>query len=45
MSQEFVRNILKTVEEIDKPRSNLYKKFAQYRISQETDGEEREHAL
>ena len=31
-------NISKTAEEIDTPRSNLYKKLEQYRISQETDG-------
>jgi two-component system nitrogen regulation response regulator NtrX len=32
-------NISKTAEVIDTPRSNLYKKLEQYRISQETDGE------
>ena len=31
-------NISKTAEEIDTPRSNLYKKLEQYRISQATDG-------
>ena len=31
-------NISKTAEEIDTPRSNLYKKLEQYRISQDTDG-------
>ena len=31
-------NISKTAEVIDTPRSNLYKKLEQYRISQETDG-------
>lgn len=31
-------NISKTAEVIDTPRSNLYKKLDQYRISQETDG-------
>lgn len=31
-------NISKTAETIDTPRSNLYKKLEQYRISQETDG-------
>jgi two-component system nitrogen regulation response regulator NtrX len=31
-------NISKTAEEIDTPRSNLYKKLEQYQISQETDG-------
>ena len=30
-------NISKTAEEIDTPRSNLYKKLEQYNISQETD--------
>ena len=30
-------NISKTAEVIDTPRSNLYKKLEQYRISQETD--------
>jgi two-component system, NtrC family, nitrogen regulation response regulator NtrX len=31
-------NISKTAEAIDTPRSNLYKKLEQYRISQESDG-------
>ena len=31
-------NISRTAEEIDTPRSNLYKKLEQYRIRQETDG-------
>ena len=31
-------NISKTAESIDTPRSNLYKKLEQYRITQETDG-------
>ncbi|MYK88427.1 MAG: sigma-54-dependent Fis family transcriptional regulator, partial [Acidobacteria bacterium] len=31
-------NISRTAEEIDTPRSNLYKKLEQYRISQESDG-------
>ena len=31
-------NISKTAEVVDTPRSNLYKKLEQYRISQETDG-------
>jgi two-component system nitrogen regulation response regulator NtrX len=31
-------NISKTAEIIDTPRSNLYKKLEQYRISQQTDG-------
>ena len=31
-------NISKTAELIDTPRSNLYKKLEQYRISQDTDG-------
>jgi two-component system nitrogen regulation response regulator NtrX len=31
-------NISKTAEVIDTPRSNLYKKLEQYRISQEVDG-------
>ena len=31
-------NISKTAELIDTPRSNLYKKLDQYKISQETDG-------
>ena len=30
-------NISRTAEEIDTPRSNLYKKLEQYKISQETD--------
>ena len=36
--REFGWNISKTAEEIDTPRSNLYKKLEQYQISQETDG-------
>jgi two-component system nitrogen regulation response regulator NtrX len=36
--REFGWNISKTAEVIDTPRSNLYKKLEQYRISQETDG-------
>jgi two-component system nitrogen regulation response regulator NtrX len=36
--REFGWNISKTAEIIDTPRSNLYKKLEQYRISQETDG-------
>jgi two-component system nitrogen regulation response regulator NtrX len=36
--REFAWNISKTAEVIDTPRSNLYKKLEQYRISQETDG-------
>jgi two-component system nitrogen regulation response regulator NtrX len=36
--RENVWNISKTAEVIDTPRSNLYKKLEQYRISQETDG-------
>ena len=36
--REFGWNISKTAEEIDTPRSNLYKKLEQYNISQETDG-------
>ena len=31
-------NISKTAEDIDTPRSNLYKKLEQYQISQESDG-------
>jgi transcriptional regulator of acetoin/glycerol metabolism len=31
-------NISRTAELIGTPRSNLYKKLEQYRISQETDG-------
>jgi two-component system nitrogen regulation response regulator NtrX len=31
-------NISKTAEEVDTPRSNLYKKLEQYNIRQETDG-------
>ena len=31
-------NISRTAEAIDTPRSNLYKKLEQHRISQETDG-------
>ena len=31
-------NISKTAELVDTPRSNLYKKLEQYKISQETDG-------
>jgi len=31
-------NISRTAEEIDTPRSNLYKKLEQYRIRRETDG-------
>ena len=31
-------NISKTAEDIDTPRSNLYKKLEQYSIKQETDG-------
>jgi two-component system nitrogen regulation response regulator NtrX len=31
-------NISKTAEALDTPRSNLYKKIEQYRISQDTDG-------
>jgi len=31
-------NISKTAEVVDTPRSNLYKKLEQYKISQETDG-------
>ncbi len=36
--REFGWNISKTAEEIDTPRSNLYKKLEQYNIHQETDG-------
>ena len=36
--REFRWNISKTAEEIDTPRSNLYKKLEQYNIRQETDG-------
>ena len=36
--REFGWNISKTAEVIDTPRSNLYKKLEQYKISQETDG-------
>jgi two-component system nitrogen regulation response regulator NtrX len=36
--REFDWNISRTAEEIDTPRSNLYKKLEQYKISQETDG-------
>ena len=36
--REFGWNISKTAEEVDTPRSNLYKKLEQYNISQETDG-------
>ena len=36
--REFGWNISKTAEEIETPRSNLYKKLEHYRISQETDG-------
>ena len=36
--REFGWNISKTAEEIDTPRSNLYKKLEQYNIRQETDG-------
>jgi len=36
--RESAWNISKTAEVIDTPRSNLYKKLEQYRISQETDG-------
>ncbi|MEO8482317.1 MAG: sigma-54 dependent transcriptional regulator [Acidobacteriota bacterium] len=36
--REFSWNISKTAEVMDTPRSNLYKKLEQYRISQETDG-------
>jgi two-component system, NtrC family, nitrogen regulation response regulator NtrX len=36
--REFGWNISKTADEIDTPRSNLYKKLEQYGIRQETDG-------
>ena len=36
--REFDWNISRTAEVIDTPRSNLYKKLEQYRITQETDG-------
>jgi two-component system nitrogen regulation response regulator NtrX len=36
--REFGWNISKTAEVIDTPRSNLYKKLEQYRISQDADG-------
>ena len=36
--RNFGWNISKTAEEIDTPRSNLYKKLEQYNIHQETDG-------
>jgi two-component system nitrogen regulation response regulator NtrX len=36
--REFGWNISKTAEVMDTPRSNLYKKLEQYKISQETDG-------
>ncbi len=36
--RESAWNISKTAEVIDTPRSNLYKKLEQYRISQDTDG-------
>jgi two-component system nitrogen regulation response regulator NtrX len=36
--REFGWNISRTAEEIDTPRSNLYKKLEQYQISQEKDG-------
>ena len=35
--REFRWNISKTSEEIETPRSNLYKKLEQYNINQETD--------
>ena len=35
--RQFRWNISKTAEEIDTPRSNLYKKLEQYNINQETD--------
>ena len=38
MLQEHGWNISKTAEVIDTPRSNLYKKLEQYKISQEIDG-------
>lgn len=36
--REYRWNISKTAEKINTPRSNLYKKLEQYRISQEADG-------
>jgi len=36
--KEFGWNISKTADEIDTPRSNLYKKLEQYNIKQELDG-------
>jgi two-component system nitrogen regulation response regulator NtrX len=36
--REFDWNVSRTAEEIDTPRSNLYKKLEQYGISQENDG-------
>ncbi|MDP1568669.1 MAG: sigma-54 dependent transcriptional regulator [Vicinamibacterales bacterium] len=36
--REFGWNISRTAEEIDTPRSNLYKKLEQYQISEEKDG-------
>ena len=36
--REFAWNVSRTAEEIDTPRSNLYKKLEQYAISQENDG-------
>ena len=36
--REFEWNISRTAEEIDTPRSNLYKKLEQYNIRQEADG-------
>ena len=36
--REYGWNISKTAEEIDTPRSNLYKKLEQYQIRQESDG-------
>ena len=36
--RESAWNISKTAEVVDTPRSNLYKKLEQYKISQETDG-------
>jgi len=36
--REFGWNISKTADEVDTPRSNLYKKLEQYTISQERDG-------
>jgi two-component system nitrogen regulation response regulator NtrX len=35
--REFGWNISRTAEVIDTPRSNLYKKLEQYKISQDTD--------